>query len=453
MTTPSSLRDEVANARKAVSELQARVKEERQRAERELAALVRQAGERARLAGMPFARLGSDSLVLEGPSRLRLNVARLSIGEAVEHPVTSRLGVIESATADPRIQALWDSLHGHDGSADDEGLRGASSTVLDIPGAVVRSEEDAARSGAGGRTLRVSVRAPAARASAASAAGVVAIPKFTFDFAQRKLRNFGHWLLDCVPQVVALSSIAPSARFLLPSPLRGFQRATLELVGLPAAQAVAWDGAPVEAARLLVFESDGRAGGRPLSALLETRRLLTSRGTTASGKGTRRIYVSRRDADPKRRWVSNEPEVEALFASRGFEVLVMADCSLDDQIRIFRDAAVVAGVSGAGLADIVFSAPDTHVVVLLSDSLMAWYADQRGSRSGWIRTGGSPNRRLSMLGDSPHFYVHLAAAFAQHCHCFLGGDSMPIARLSAFLDKVEARVDAVPRVGPVGDRP
>ena len=272
-------------------------------------------------------------LVLEGPSRLRLNVARLSVGEAIEHPVASRLGVIESATADPRIQALWDSLHGHDGSADDEGLRGAPSTVLDIPGAVVRSEEDTARAGAGGRTLRVSVRAVAAPASAARAAGVVAIPKFTFDFAQRKLRNFGHWLLDCVPQVVALSSIAPSARFLLPSPLRGFQRATLELVGLPAAQAVAWDGAPVEAARLLVFESDGRAGGRPLSALLETRRLLTSRGTTASGKGTRRIYVSRRDADPKRRWVSNEPEVEALFASRGFEVLVMADCSLDDQIQ------------------------------------------------------------------------------------------------------------------------
>jgi len=429
----ASLRLEVANARQAVSELQARVSEERHQAGQELAALVRQAGERARLAGMPFARLGSDSLVLEGPSRRRLHVARISVGEAVEHPVASRLGVIESATADPRVQALWDSLHGHDASSDDEGLRGAPSTVLDIPGAVVRSEDE-------GRTLRVSVQAPSGD-RADHAAGVVAVPKFTFDFPQRKLRNFGHWLLDCVPQVVTLSAIAPTARFLLPSPLRGFQRATLELVGLPADQAVAWDGAPVQCARLLVFESDGRAGGRPLSALLETRRLLTSRGATRSGKGTRRIYVSRRDADPKRRWVSNEPEVEALFASRGFEVLVMADCPLDEQIRVFRDASVVAGVSGAGLADIVFALPDTHVVVLLSDSLMSWYADQRGARSGWIRTGGSPHRRLSMLGDSPHFYVHLAAAFEQQCHCFLGNDQMPIARLSDYLDRVLARVD------------
>jgi capsular polysaccharide biosynthesis protein len=262
-----------------------------------------------------------------------------------------------------------------------------------------------------------------------------------FDFAERKLRNFGHWLLDCVPQVVALSAIDPAARVLLPSPLRRFQSATLDLVGLPPAQALAWDGAPIACSRLLVFESDGRSGGRPLSALLEMRRLLTARGVAAACKGSRKIYVSRRDADPKRRWVANEPEVEALFASRGFEVLAMAGCSLEDQMALFREASVVAGVSGAGLSDIVFSAPDTHVIVLLSDSLMSWYADQRGSRSSWMRLGGPP-RRLSTLGDSPHFYVHLAAAFEQNCHCFLGPDQLPIAPLSAFLDRVLERVES-----------
>jgi hypothetical protein len=185
VTTLSSLRSEVANARQAVLELQARVNEEHERAGLELAALVRQAGERARLAGMPFARLGSDRLVLEGPSRQRLRVARISIGEAVEHPVASRLGVIESATADARVQALWDSLHGHDASAGDEGLRGAPSTVLDIPGAVVRSEDE-------GRTLRVSVQAPSGD-RAEQAAGVVAVPKFTFDFESSETSATGCW--------------------------------------------------------------------------------------------------------------------------------------------------------------------------------------------------------------------------------------------------------------------
>jgi len=110
-------------------------------------------------------------------------------------------------------------------------------------------------------------------------------------------------------------------------------------------------------------------------------------------------------------------------------------------MAIFRDAAVVAGVSGAGLSDIVFSAPDTHVIVLLTDSLMSWYADQRGSRSSWIRIGGGTARRLSTLGDSPHFYVHLAAVFQQYCHCFVGADQLPIAALSGFLDRVLERVE------------
>jgi hypothetical protein len=428
----AALRAETAAASEAVADLRRRLDEARGDAQW-LSGRIQRARERARLAGMPYGRLGSDHLILEGPSTQRLQVRRSSIGEAVEHPVASRLGVVQNATTDPRIQGLWDALQAPHDTADPEGLKGRPSTVLDIPGAVVRTEDD-------GRTLRVSMRA-APIGGASDTGAPVAVPKFMFDFAERKLRNFGHWLLDCVPQVVALSAIDPAARVLLPSPLRRFQSATLDLVGLPPAQAIAWDGAPIECGRLLVFESDGRSGGRPLSALLEMRRLLTARGAAAARKGSRKIYVSRRDADPKRRWVANEPEVEALFASRGFEVLTMAGCSLEDQMALFREAGVVAGVSGAGLSDIVFSAPDTHVIVLLSDSLMSWYADQRGSRSSWMRLGGPP-RRLSTLGDSPHFYVHLAAAFEQNCHCFLGSDQLPIAPLSVFLDRVLERVES-----------
>ena len=275
VTTLSSLRDEVANARKAVSELQARVKEERQRAEQELAALVRQAGERARLAGMPFARLGSDSLVLEGPSRLRLNVARLSIGEAVEHPVTSRLGVIESATADPRIQALWDSLHGHDGSADDEGLRGAPSTVLDIPGAVVRSEEERpARARAGARFACPFEPRPRARAlRARPASSPYRNSRSTSRSGSSGTSVTGCW--TACPRWWRSRRSRPPPGFSCRRHCGDFSAPRSNWSGCRQAQAVAWDGAPVECARLLVFESDGRAGGRPLSALLETRRLLT----------------------------------------------------------------------------------------------------------------------------------------------------------------------------------
>jgi hypothetical protein len=422
-----ALRGDVARLRQHISRLHARVRTELRRTKHRLSGQARDAAERARLAGLPCARLGTDSLVLEGPAERRLLVRRTVVGEEVDVALAARRGVFTSATEDPQVQSFWETLGRSSPLGKDEGLRGAASTVLDVPGAVVRLDSSGA--------LRVSM---ATAGDVATRFDTVAVPKFTYDFSRRKLRNFGHWLLDYVPQVVALSAAAFPSVYLLPAPLRSFHRATLELAGIRPDQMVAWDGSPVAGGRVVLFESDGRAGGRPLSALLGLHRLLAA-GASAPPRRTRRIYVSRRDAGPQRQWVSNELEVEALFRARGFEVVVMEGCSLDEQVRMFRDALVVAGISGAGLADILFSSPDTHLILLLSDSLMHWYADQSGTRSAWV--AGARDGQMSTLGDSPYFYVHLAAALGQHCHCYLGGNAFRLASFERFLDDALRRVE------------
>ena len=48
---------------------------------------------------------------------------------------------------------------------------------------------------------------------------------------------------------------------------------------------------------------------------------------------------------------------------------------------------------------------------------------------------------LAQLGDSPRFYGHVAAAFGQTSHYFVGPDQVPLEQLAAFLDDVLARVD------------
>ena len=126
---------------------------------------------------------------------------------------------------------------------------------------------------------------------------------------------------------------------------------------------------------------------------------------------------------------------QALFESRGFEVLCMADYSFPELVRTFREAAVVAGINGAGLAHILFSPARVHLIVLFSDSLIRWHADESGSRSLWKKNHGEGGQ-LTALGDSPRFYAHVAAAFEQHCHSFVSGDDVPLDLLGAFLDDV-----------------
>lgn len=422
-TTDASLR----TLRDGLTTLTAHLESTR-RANREwMASWSRDAGERADLAALSGPHLLSHSIQLEGSARRRLAVRRIRVGTPLETRFDQWMATTRCAKAAPDAQALWDGLVAAEARASGGLLRCGPSTILDVGPATIEARD--------ANSITVSLLDHPQDA----AVPVVAVPRCTYDWPQRKLRNFGHWLLDALPHVVSLAEVAPHAQFLLPDPLAGFQRRTLGLVGVPSEQVRTWKGEALSCGRLLLLESDGRAGGgRPFTSILAMRQLVQQRAPEPTRR--RRIYVSRRDARRSRRWLTNEPDVEALFASRGFEILFIPEWSLDEQVRIFGEAQIVAGVSGAGLSDIVFSAPGTHVVVIHSDSLMRWYAAETGARSNWALGERASRGELAALGDSPRFYAHVAAALSQPCHAFLGPDDAPIDELASFLDEVLTRV-------------
>ncbi len=433
----SSLYDDLAHVRGTMDALAGRL----EALHHDTAALLdacRDDGEaRARLAAVTGARLNADGIRLEGPPSARLQVRRLTSGAPVDVPFGSRMGLTCLASTAPDVRALWDHLTAREAACTDDRLRGAPATILEMTGATVSMP--------GGHGLTVALdgarERPVAPDMAVPAYPLVAVPKLTHHFSARKLRNVGHWLLDGLPQVAALVDLAPDALFLLPPSLKGVHRATLALLGVPESQTLAWDGHRLACERLLVLEDDGRAGGgRPLSALLAMRQRLAHRAGLPDQPGTGRVYVARRDAKPHRRWATNEPDVEALFASRGFTIVAMNACPLPDQLRIFGRAGVIAGISGAGLADIVFAPPGAHVITLVSDDLMRWYAEEGQSRALWMHPAATGDGELARLGDSPRFYGHVAAALGQTSHYFVGPDQVPLDQLARFLDDVLPRV-------------
>jgi len=73
-----------------------------------------------------------------------------------------------------------------------------------------------------------------------------------------------------------------------------------------------------------------------------------------------RLWVSRRFA--RRRWLSNEDDVVALLESYGFRVLHPELLSVPEQLTLFSRASLVAGMHGAGLANIAMMAPGAAVL-------------------------------------------------------------------------------------------
>jgi capsular polysaccharide biosynthesis protein len=64
----------------------------------------------------------------------------------------------------------------------------------------------------------------------------------------------------------------------------------------------------------------------------------------------------------KLRQITNEAELVADLERRGFRTLQATWRNHPEQVEAFSRAAVVIGVHGAGLTNIVFAQPGTHVV-------------------------------------------------------------------------------------------
>jgi capsular polysaccharide biosynthesis protein len=84
-----------------------------------------------------------------------------------------------------------------------------------------------------------------------------------------------------------------------------------------------------------------------------------------AASGCPRLFVSRRDA-PKRRLV-NEAEIEALFSTKGFRIFHPEEHTIEEQVRAFAGASLVAGSVGSGLYSVAFSPPTTRLIVLAPD--------------------------------------------------------------------------------------
>jgi capsular polysaccharide biosynthesis protein len=92
-------------------------------------------------------------------------------------------------------------------------------------------------------------------------------------------------------------------------------------------------------------------------------------GRASGGRtGPLRLFCSRR---PGKRTCHNAAQVEELFTQHGFSVVFPEDRPLPEQVRLVREADVVAGFAGSGMFQIAFAGGPKHVIVVGSESYMA----------------------------------------------------------------------------------
>ncbi|WP_417730317.1 glycosyltransferase family 61 protein [Rosistilla oblonga] len=175
--------------------------------------------------------------------------------------------------------------------------------------------------------------------------------------------NYFHWLCEVLPrlELARQAGVAQADAYLVDCH-KPFQRQALELLGVPLEKVIQpHEGLLVQAERLIVPSYATAASRRCLSETVLMRSGVQS--DSKSGAGVRRIYVSRRHA--RKRSLGNEAEVAALLAAHGFEILCLEQFHLADQIRKFSDAAIVVGLHGAGLTNILWCRSAVQLIEII----------------------------------------------------------------------------------------
>jgi capsular polysaccharide biosynthesis protein len=188
-------------------------------------------------------------------------------------------------------------------------------------------------------------------------------------------RGYYHWICDVLPRVQsALADLPPATRFIVPDGMTGSERESLRAVGVPAESCVTFRGKrPWRVEKLAHVPPVAMTGDHTPGSLERLRLSVFSHlALERVAKGFRKIYVSRKPRTE--RSIVNEADLLPALRRSDFEVVRCEELSFAQQVRLFREAAVVVGPHGGGFANLVWCQPGTKVFEILgSDSIRRCY--------------------------------------------------------------------------------
>jgi len=178
--------------------------------------------------------------------------------------------------------------------------------------------------------------------------------------------NYYHWMVDSLSRLLLLRRHYPNARLLMPEPVPAYVRATAALLGFTRLVPLS-ESQVLKVPRLVVPQHVAPPGLQNPSLLQQlrddlVRALHLSRPLPVP---TRRLYASR--AKQNSRHLRNEAEVVALLQQQGFETVYFEEYSFEQQVALMLETAVLVGLHGANLTNMLFMQPGAAVVEVLNE--------------------------------------------------------------------------------------
>ncbi|MFC5355617.1 glycosyltransferase family 61 protein [Azospirillum himalayense] len=180
--------------------------------------------------------------------------------------------------------------------------------------------------------------------------------------------NYQHWLFEILPQVTAAWQAGVDT-VIVSSDIRRYQRRALELLGFSGDRVVTHDLTHTMYCDSLLagsFTAFNMGWVHP-EAFAVYDRLVEATRETATIESPELVYISRSDAEWKRRLL-NEAELIERLSRLGFVAINPGALDFDNEVQVLSKAKIIVGAVGAGMSNMVFAPPGIDVIAIQSPS-------------------------------------------------------------------------------------
>lgn len=172
--------------------------------------------------------------------------------------------------------------------------------------------------------------------------------------------GYFHWITEALCKLELLRSLSINEPVLLPGEYRRypFIEESLDLLGLTCHYLSELRISKID--QLTTVSLDFPTGNYNCQLLRHLAERFTSRLPGPAQHPERRVWISR--AQASRRTIRNEDELRPVLEKHRFEVVALERYSLREQIDLLQRSAIIAGLHGAGLTNMLFLPKQAKVV-------------------------------------------------------------------------------------------
>ncbi len=189
--------------------------------------------------------------------------------------------------------------------------------------------------------------------------------------------NYWHWIFDVLPRIGIFEKSGEKNIdfYLLPAITKIYQKESITLLSILEKKIL--DGEKlkhIECKNLFAVDHPCVFNNNPSKAvenipswILKWLRKKYLSKKISKSQYSKKVFISRdKDSNLDRRKIINSEQVENFFKKKGFSILTLGEHSFSEQISAFKNAKIIAGLHGAGFANMVFSDKKTNIIEIKS---------------------------------------------------------------------------------------